>query len=217
MSEALVSEVRKLKRELGLCKRKLKEMGKEYENIRARVGYGELKGWTPQKRIESQYGWVFAWLYPLSSYMNQNLNNTLTPNIRNKINEIVIAIISQLVVHGKYGVIMPNDPRPTDIEQFLKSQNLRIYRIYEPCVICSEKRITHECHIIPRSEGGPYHRDNLISLCPLHHHLFDHHRLNRQEWAKLRNVINEKMNAAIIYSDQVHLPQLEMFWKENLL
>ncbi|MCD4752721.1 MAG: HNH endonuclease [Anaerolineaceae bacterium] len=217
MSEALESKVGKLKKELGLCKRKLQEIKKENENIREKVGYDVLKGWTPQKRIESQYGWVYAWLYPLSSYMNQNLNNILTPNIRNKINEIVNAIISQLAVHGKYGVTLPNDPRPTDIEKFLKSQRLRISKIYEPCIICSENRITHECHIIPRSEGGPYHRDNLINLCPLHHHLFDHHRLNRLEWAKLRNVINEKMNAAIIYTDQVHLPQLEIFWKENFL
>ena len=212
MSNTTAGEVKRLKSELSSCKRRLKDVLEQYEQIRASVGYDELKGWKPQKRIEDQYGWVYAWLFPLTSYMNQHLDRPLSPDVRNKVHEIVTAIIAQLAVQGKYGISLPHDPRPTDIEQFEAKQNRVLDKVYDPCIICSETRITHECHIIPRAEGGPYHRDNLVSLCPLHHHLFDHHRLSREEWTLLRKAIDEKMEAAIVYADKVHLPQFESFW-----
>ena len=212
MPNTAASETRKLRTELNSCRRQLKEALDQYEQIRARVGYDELKGWKPQKRIENQYGWVHAWLYPLSSYMNQHLNEPLSPDVRNRIHEIVTAIIAQLAVQRKYGISLPNDPRPVDFEHFGAKQNRISNQAYDPCVICSETRITHECHIIPRSEGGPYHRDNLVSLCPLHHHLFDYHRLSRQEWRLLRKAIDDRMEAAVVYADKVHLSQLETFW-----
>ena len=64
------SELSKVKKELTVCKRQLKDALAFNERLRSAVGYDELKGWHPKERIEKQYGWVFAWLYPLSSYMN---------------------------------------------------------------------------------------------------------------------------------------------------
>jgi len=208
-------EFRKVKKELATCKRQLKDALALNERLRSVVGYDELKGWQPKERIEKQYGWVFAWLYPLSSYMNQNLNEPLTPDIRNKIHDIVTAIIAQLTINGKYGIQFPQNPREVDLAQFKTKQDNIFQKSYESCAICGENRITHECHIIPRSEGGPLHRDNFVMLCPLHHHLFDHARLSKSEWEVLSNALAEKMESAVIYANQVRLPMLQSFWSEN--
>jgi len=215
MSDDLAAELRKTKRELSACKRKLKETLEFNERLRSSVGYEELKGWQPQKRIEKQYGWVYAWLYPLSSYMNQNINKHLTPDIRNKIHNIVTAIIAQLAINGKYGIKFPHDPREVDMAQFSAKQKNIFRKSYEPCAICGETRISHECHIIPRSEGGPLHRDNFVMLCPLHHHLFDHARLSKSEWDVLVESLNDKMDSAVLYAHQVRLPMLREFWKQT--
>ena len=185
------------------------------ERLRSAVGYDELKGWQPQKQIERQYGWVYAWLYPLISYINQNINQPLTPEIRNKIHDIVTAIIAQLAIHGKYGIRLPHEPREVDFEQYSIKQDKIFQKTYKPCVVCGEKRITHECHIIPRSEGGSLHKDNFVTLCPLHHHLFDHARLSQTEWETLSKSLMGKMAAAIVYANQVRLPLLQEFWRAS--
>jgi len=188
-------------------KRKIKELESKYEELRASVGYEELHGWKPNKRIEAQYGWVYAWLYPLNSY----LNSSVSPNVRNEIMSIVTAIISQLSIHGKYGVKIPHEPKEVDSENYFAKQRKYNKLNYDPCDICGENRITHECHIIPRSEGGPLHRDNFFTLCPLHHHLFDHSRLNKTEWEILSGVINTKMQSAIVYFREVREKQQKEF------
>lgn len=215
MPDNSASELRKVKKELATYKRQLKDALAFNERLRSAVGYDELKGWQPQEHIERQYGWVFAWLYPLSSYMNQNLNKPLTPEVRNKIHNIVTAIIAQLAINGRYGLMLPNDPREVDIAQFMANQNNTLQKSYEPCAICGEKRVTHECHIIPRSEGGPLHRDNFVKLCPLHHHLFDHARLSKDEWDTLSFALVGKMESAILYANQVRLPMLQAFWRDD--
>ncbi len=215
MPNDLSNELLKFKKELRTCRHQLKDALAFNERLRTAVGYDELKGWKPDERLERQYGWVFTWLYPLSSYTNQNLNQPLTPDVRNRIHNIVTAIIAQLVVYGKYGVKLPFDPRDVDFSQYLEKQRNILHLTYEPCAICGEKRITHECHIIPRSEGGPLHRDNFVMLCPLHHHLFDHGRLSNEEWNSLSSAITGKMEAAIVYAKQVRLPLLQQFWERN--
>ena len=40
------------------------------------------------------------------------------------------------------------------------------------CARCNSSKLVHLCHIKPRDKGGK-HRDNLITLCPTHHHEFD--------------------------------------------
>jgi hypothetical protein len=208
-------ELSKTKRELATCKRQLKDAQILNERLLSVVGYDELKGWQPKERLERQYGWVSAWFDPLFSYMNQNLDQPLTPDVRNKICDIVTAIIAQLIVRGKYGIDLPHDHRDVDIEDFREKQDNIFNQTYEPCAICGEKRITHECHIIPRSEGGPLHRDNFVMLCPLHHHLFDHARLSKEEWDRLSLALVGKMEAAIFYASNVRLPQLQSFWREK--
>jgi hypothetical protein len=158
MPQNTTGELRKVKQQLAECRRALNEAQAFNERLRSLIGYEELKGWQPQQRIERQYGWVYAWLYPLDSFLNQRLSSPLTPDVRNEVHDIVVAIIAQMAVQGKYGVKLPYDPRPVDIEQFLRNQDHTFQRSYEPCVICGENRVTHACHILPRADGGPFHK-----------------------------------------------------------
>jgi len=189
----------RVKKQLRDCRESLQEAQELNSRYQTLVGGADLADWQPQERIERQYGWVFAWLYPLSSIMNQHLNEPLTPDLRNRIHELVTAIICQLSVFGKYGIRLPLDPLPVDQERFARRQVQIFEENYEPCEICGETRITHECHLIPRSEGGEYHRDNLVVLCPLHHHLFDNSRLSEEEWNKLLVNIRTKAPSAVTY------------------
>lgn len=209
-------ELREVRKKLRECRRKLKESQLLNERLLKLIGVEELHGWRPQEQVEREYGWIHAWLFPLYSYLNQNIGQPLTPDIRNRAIDIIRAIIAQLVAKGKYGVELPLDPREVDGAGFVAKQERLFKKEYEPCAICGEKRITHECHIIPRSEGGPLHRDNFVTLCPLHHHLFDHDRLLPEEWDKLMRVIEEtKMQAAIVYAREVRLPRLRQYWSST--
>jgi len=194
-------------------KRRIKELEAENENLRASVGNEELKGWKPNERIEAQYGWVYTWLYPLQSY----LGNTY-PLDAGKIMSIVTAILAQMSLYGKYGIKIPLEPRGVDSEHYINKQTKYLQRNYDPCDICGETRITHECHIIPRADAGAYHPDNYFTLCPLHHHLFDNSRLTQDEWNTLSERINTKMESAIIYFKQVREPMQQNYWqgKETL-
>ena len=109
-------------RELASLRRELKEAKEFNERLRSAIGADELKGWKPQESIERQYGWVYAWLYPLEAYVNHRVGETLTPDIRNHIHGIATAIIAQLAVFGKFGVRLPFDPQPVDIGAFLARQ-----------------------------------------------------------------------------------------------
>jgi len=215
MTESVSAQLKKSKKDLRSCRRRLKESQEMNERLRSFVGYEELEGWKPQKQVERMYGWVFSWLYPLSAYMNENLNEPLTPDVRNKIHNIVTAIIAQLAVYGKYGVKLPHDPRAVDLAGYQEKQARLNKQEYEPCAICEEDRITHECHIIPRSEGGPLHRDNFVMLCPLHHHLFDQGRLSPEEWEILSTHLSDKMESAIHYANEVRYAQLQRFWEAS--
>jgi hypothetical protein len=189
-------------------KRKIKELEARNEELRASVGHEELQGYKPSQRIESQYGWVSVWLNPLYFY----LVDKVSPDVRNKIMSIVTAIISQMAIHGKYGIRIPYEPKPVDVDCFVEKQNRYYERNYDTCDICGENRITHQCHIIPRSEGGPLHKDNFLTLCPLHHHLFDHGRFKKAEWKILSGVITTKMQSAIVYFREVREKQQKEFW-----
>lgn len=192
-------------------KRKIKELELRNEELRASVGNEALHGWKPDVRIEKQYSWIYTWLYPLSVY----LDKTVDPPTRNAVMTFVTATISQMSIHGKYGVKIPNDPQEIDTETYFKKQREYIQLNYDPCDICGENRITHQCHIIPRGEGGEYHKDNFFTLCPIHHHLFDHNRLNKDEWAVLSELINTKAQSAIVYFREVREKQQIEFWDKN--
>lgn len=58
------------------------------------------------------------------------------------------------------------------------------------CEICGFNRIVEACHIIPASKQGPNTPENLLALCPNHHHLFDHNRLTEEEFNKIKDKVD---------------------------
>jgi hypothetical protein len=44
----------------------------------------------------------------------------------------------------------------------------------------------------------------------MHHHLFDHRRLNKDEWNKIN--FSEKLKSSQEYAQKIILPVLENFW-----
>lgn len=199
-------------KEITQLKRECKEIQRKYERLRTYVGYDDLMGWTPKPDVERMYGFLHAWLYPLYSYVEKNMNQIVTPDIRNTIISITRAIIAQMAISDKYGIKLPFEPKEADSENFKDKQEKYYELRFDPCQICGETRITHQCHIIPRSEGGPNNIENFITLCPLHHHLFDNHRLNEEEWNILKKVIETKMESAKLYAFDVRQRLLEAYW-----
>lgn len=53
------------------------------------------------------------------------------------------------------------------------------------CALCGYKRFIETAHIIPACNNGKHRADNIMFLCPNHHRLFDSHKLNKRELAKL--------------------------------
>lgn len=208
----LAEKLKQIKKQLGECRASLKESQALNRQLLGLIGAEALHGWKPDEQVVREYGWVYAWMYPLRTYLDQNADRPLTHDVRSRIIDITRAIIAQAVVMRKHGVELPFDPRETDAASFVAKQQRILLTRYEPCAICGEVRITHECHIIPRSEGGPSHRDNYVTLCPLHHHLFDHNRLSSEECDRLLEVIKTKMEAAAVYVREVRLPRLREYW-----
>jgi len=82
---------------------------------------------------------------------------------------------------------------------------------FNPCAVCGQVRVVHQCHIIPRNYGGADKVDNYIMLCANHHHLFDRHKLTSEEWTKID--WSEKSEEVQKYVAKVRLPRQQMFWK----
>jgi endogenous inhibitor of DNA gyrase (YacG/DUF329 family) len=57
------------------------------------------------------------------------------------------------------------------------------------CVICGWERCIEYAHIIPVSERGTIHPDNIIPMCPNHHVLFDRHELDEDEYETVLSAI----------------------------
>lgn len=130
--------------------------------------------------------------------------------LRNRIVALLNSWIGSKKLESKFGIKMPLHTTPPSIENFLERQARSYHRTYRPCEICGENRVTHYCHIIPLSEGGPSDAKNYVYLCPTHHHLFDHNRLDKEEWQKLD--FSEKLEASQEYAEKIRLPILEKFW-----
>lgn len=113
------------------------------------------------------------------------------------------------------GIVAQHEVQSVDVGHFVARQQKSLLRSYPPCVICGENRITHECHILPAADGGLYHRDNLVILCPLHHHLFDHHRLTESEWQLLQQHLETKMESASLYAMHVRFVALQRWWGQE--
>jgi hypothetical protein len=65
------------------------------------------------------------------------------------------------------------------------------------CAICGFSKATEQAHIIPARFGGPKSPENLLSLCPNHHTLFDAFRLSVGEMANIWPRVVEQYNAAV--------------------
>jgi hypothetical protein len=89
----------------------------------------------------------------------------------------------------------------------------RFLKKFELCEICSDSRITHLCHIIPRNEGGSDDHENLLCLCANHHHLFDNHKLTKEEWSLIK--WDKAHASAKDYAFSVRYKKHEMYWKYN--
>jgi|GEM_PF-5207973 len=133
--------------------------------------------------------------------------------LRNQIVALLDSWIGMKKLETKFGIKIPLNATPPSVESFLEKQTRSRNRIYRPCEVCGEKRITHCCHIIPHSDGGPNAEENYLYLCPIHHHLFDHNRFSKEEWTKID--FSKKLPASQEYIKKVRLPILENFWKEG--
>jgi hypothetical protein len=193
------SQIRRLRREL-------KAADEQIDMLQKAAGLTVIDGYEPDPRIERMYGWLHTALSPLTSLPYAD------PNLCNQVHDTARAILVQLVLEGKYGIRAPLEVRTADVTQFVARQEKSLRREYPPCVICGEARITHECHVLPAADGGPYHHENLVILCPLHHHLFDHHRLTEAEWQVLEEQLGTLMESAHLYALQVRLVALQRWW-----
>lgn len=134
-------------------------------------------------------------------------------DMRNKIVALLNSWIGSRKIEEKCGISIPLHSTSTSFNAFMEKQARSYSNQYIPCEICGEQRVTHYCHIIPKSNGGPNHEDNYIYLCPTHHHLYDHSRLSKQEWDHLD--LSGKLKAAQEYALKVCLPLLEDFWHKT--
>lgn len=80
------------------------------------------------------------------------------------------------------------------------------FRLRPPCELCGFVVHTDNAHIVPSAVFGPLTRPNILSLCPNHHYLFDHDKLNESELVKLGTVLAFRNNGTtmlwlrIVYS-----------------
>ena len=139
-------------------------------------------------------------------------NNDIV-NLRNKIVALLNSWIGAKKIETKFGIKIPLTATPPSIKNFIEKQTRSSNRAYKACEICGENRITHFCHIIPHSEGGPSDENNYLYLCPVHHHLFDHNRLSKEEWSKID--FSKKFSSAQEYVEKVKLGSLEKKWKQK--
>jgi len=134
-------------------------------------------------------------------------------DLKNKITSLLKSWIGSKKLESKFGIKLPLSSTPPSIENFLEKQARSYSRVYKPCEVCGEDRVTHYCHIVPRSEGGADNEENYIYLCPLHHHLFDDDRLSKKEWNKID--FSKKSKVSQEYVKKVRLPIQEKFWQNK--
>ena len=131
--------------------------------------------------------------------------------LRNQIVALLDSWLGAKKLEDKFGIKIPLSATPPSMESFLEKQASSRNQVYKPCEVCGENRITHYCHIIPRSVGGPDAEENYLYLCPIHHHLFDHNRLAKAEWEKIG--FSQKLPSSQEYAQKIKLPVLQYFWK----
>ncbi len=142
--------------------------------------------------------------------LNLEAHNDLV-TLRNKVVALLNSWIGSKKLESKFGIKIPLQTATPSIKKFLEKQARSYNNNYKPCEICGEKRITHYCHIIPRNVGGPSDEKNYLYLCPLHHHLFDHNRLSKEEWESIN--FFSKLEAVQDYAKKIRWQQHKNFWQ----
>lgn len=155
---------------------------------------------------------LFSNFFEKYSRLDMNLHNDIV-ELRNKVVALLDSWIGAKKLENKFGIKIPLASTPPSIGSFLEKQARSHHKKYRPCEVCGEDRVTHFCHIIPRSEGGPNDEKNYLYLCPIHHHLFDHHRLSKDEANKID--FSKKSESSQEYARKVTLPSLERFWRNK--
>ena len=155
---------------------------------------------------------LFSNFFEKYSGLDMSLHNDIV-ELRNKIVALLDSWIGAKKLETKFGIKIPLTVTPPSIGSFLEKQARSYQKKYRPCEVCGEDRVTHFCHIIPRSEGGPNDERNYLYLCPIHHHLFDHHRLSKEEWNKIN--FSKKLESSQEYAQKITLPILERFWLDK--
>ena len=150
-------QLRELRRQLRVCRKALKDARDEITALCSVLDMGFMsKDWEPDARIERQYGPAFTWSYPLRSYLSSldYDNMPLTRDVCGRVVAIFESVLLRMLAKQRYGLDLPHEERPSVMteERMMRSLTLE----YPPCVVCGEKRITHDCHILPRIEGGAY-------------------------------------------------------------
>jgi len=132
-------------------------------------------------------------------------------DLRNRTVALLNSWIGSKKLETKFGIKIPLQTTTPSIKNFLEKQARSYSNNYKPCEICGEKRITHYCHIIPKNVSGPSDEKNYLYLCPLHHHLFDHNRLDKKEWEIID--FSVKLEASQEYAKRVRLVRQQRFWQ----
>jgi len=144
--------------------------------------------------------------------ITMQLNNELC-DLRNQLSALFLSWVGSKKLETKYGVKLSLHSKVINVGLYSEKQARIAGKNYIPCEICGDNRVTHFCHILPKSFGGPDVPENFIYLCPTHHHLFDHSRLLESEWEKID--FSKKMTPAQEYVNNVRKQQLQTFWDEQ--
>jgi hypothetical protein len=141
-------------------------------------------------------------------------NNALPIIAQNAIQELfnevlmkVAEIYRKEILRDKFNL----DLDLTEYPQWDERPGQSFIHKFNPCEVCGQVRVVHQCHIIPRNHGGADKVDNYIILCANHHHLFDRHKLTREEWERID--WSKKSEEVQEYISKVRLPRQQMFWK----
>lgn len=126
-------------------------------------------------------------------------------DLRNELVTLIDEVYQELAIEFKHRFYLPPSRR--------KHSNVVVPPLINqlPCQICGENRVINNSHIIPKEVGGANSEDNIIFLCANHHHLFDHGKLNQNEFSKID--LSGKALDAIEYFSKVRVPKQKLFWK----
>lgn len=149
----------------------------------------------------------------LMSFFREN-NQLLPEKIQNSIQELFNEVLMRVADIYRKEILRDKFDLNIDLTkypQWDENPGQSFIQRFNPCEVCGQVRVLHQCHIIPRNHGGADKADNYVTLCANHHHLFDRHKLSREEWDRID--WSSKSEESRIYVNKVRLPRQEMFWK----